>query len=111
MGLDAYAYVVEDMCVHCKRGKEQFEIMYWRGHRELQAWMTDLYYAKGGNAEYFNSEDVELTLEDLSVLEKYVVEVHKYEEDSYREDKDLRFIETARSAIASGKRVVYSSSW
>ena len=111
MGLDAYAYVVEDMCDHCKRGKNQFEIMYWRGFRELEAWMSALYYARGGSAKYFNGEDVELTLDDLSVLEKFIVEAHKYEEDSYREDRDLRFIVTARSAIRSGKRVVYTSSW
>lgn len=111
MGLDAYVHVVEDMCDHCKRGKDRFEIMYWRKFHELQAWMTDLYYAKGGKAESFNCEDVELTLEDLSALEKFIIDIHSEVEDTYEEDRDLRFIDTARSAIESGRRIVYSSWW
>ena len=63
MGLDQYGTFIN------KDGQRQEDKdFYWRKHPNLQGFMENLYRSKGGNAEYFNCEDVELTLEDLDRL-------------------------------------------
>ena len=47
---------------------DSIELATWRKHPNLQGWMQELYYEKGGEGE-FNCVDVELTLEDLDALE------------------------------------------
>lgn len=123
MGLDQYAVA--------RRGKpfknddgdleypEKKEIAYWRKHPNLEGWMADLYYQKGGEDE-FNCQEVELTLEDLDNLEaainlKDLPETSGFffgsnSDDEYKE-QDLEFIENARDAINEGYTVVYTSWW
>lgn len=79
------------------------KIMYWRKHHELHDWMKNLYYEKGGEAKSFNCVPVELTLEDLSNLEKYL-----------KRDKNAtynQFLKVARNAITEGDKVFYDSWW
>lgn len=122
MGLDQYANARRGEPVE-KDGRleypEQVELAYWRKHPNLQGWMENLYQSKGGT-EDFNCVEVELTLEDLDLLEKAVTETELPEtggfffgsnsDDTYR-DQDLEFIESARQYINDGYTVVYTSWW
>ena len=95
------------------------EIMYWRKHPNLHGWMENLYYEKQGEENPFNSAPVELTSEDLDLLEKDILEnrlPHTVgfffgESRSGVNEKDLEFIKLAREAIAEGDRVFYDSWW
>ena len=49
--------------------EDSIELAYWRKHPNLQGWMQELYYEKGGEGE-FNCVDLELTLGDLEALEE-----------------------------------------
>jgi hypothetical protein len=95
------------------------ELAYWRKHPNLQGWMRDLYYEKGGEGE-FNCVDVELTLEDLDALEASLDEEALPEttgfffgsdSSEYYAEADREFIVAARAAIKQGYTVVYSSWW
>jgi hypothetical protein len=79
------------------------EIFYWRKNYEIHGWMERLYYKKGGIAESFNCDPVELTLDEINELEK-VLSVNN-------NPNDAKFIEKAKSAIAEGYRVFYDSWW
>ena len=60
MGLDQYAYSEDS------NGERRDRLL--EKHNRLQGWMENLYTDKGGMEE-FNTVDLELTLEDLDVLE------------------------------------------
>ena len=118
MGLDQYAAIRLD--TKDEEGNwNQEELAYWRKHPHLQGFMEALYIAKGGTDE-FNCVDVELTLEDIDVLEANIKGDSLPEtggfffgEDSderYKEDT-LEFVEQAKAAIDDGYTVVYSSWW
>jgi hypothetical protein len=88
MGLDQYAtarkgeprtvkseYTYTDQDGVEKEGFEEYlewddtiELATWRKHPNLQGWMQELWYEKGGDGE-FNCVDLELTLDDLNALE------------------------------------------
>jgi hypothetical protein len=123
MGLDQYA--------NARRGEPQtdedgytyyedsMELAYWRKHPNLQGFMQELYYEKGGEGE-FNCVDVELTLEDLDSLEATLDEEALPEtagfffgsdSSDYYAEADREFIVAARAAIKQGYTVVYSSWW
>ena len=68
MGLDQYAYVSNNG----KHDDDSRDIFYWRKHNRLHGWMEQLYRTKGGNKE-FNCADVELTLEDIELLESTIL--------------------------------------
>ena len=99
----------------------QNELYYWRKHHDLHGWMEELYRAKGGAAEEFNSVNVELTLDDLVELEKAVRRGqlphttgfffgdNPPDEESVKDD--LQFVNDAKSEIAAGRKVYYFSSW
>ena len=53
---------------------EKEEIHYWRKHPNLQGWMEELYYEKGGESSEFNCVNVQLTWEDLEKLEQNIKE-------------------------------------
>jgi len=99
---------------------DQVELAYWRKHPNLQGWMEDLYYSKGGEDEDFNCVDVELTLDDLEQLER-AVEGEELPEtqgfffgsdsDEYYKEGDLQFISDARRHIKQGYKIVYTSWW
>jgi len=130
MGLDQYArFLTEEEEVDRRNDPDNQEYVeedfYWRKHRLLQAWMENLYRSKGGEGE-FNCVDVELDIFDINALERDIEEAdlpdehgffwgnedpsEYHSENSYYE-KDKQFVEAAKSALAEGKRVIYSSWW
>ena len=109
MGLDQYAFTR-------KPGEKDTDIMYWRKHADLQGWMQELYYEKGGQ-EDFNCVELSLTKDDLLRLQKE----HKNLESvsgffwgtsgQYEEDQTVDFIKSALEAIDAGYEVIYTSWW
>ena len=123
MGLDQYAY-----CIDNNGGKE--ELAYWRKHPNLQGWMENLWQAKGkpGLPEdkesdicgEFNCIPIELTRQDIDDLENDILNnslpstvgfFFGSDSDDYYKEKDLEFVQKARSAIDSGLTVMYDSWW
>ena len=98
---------------------DSIELASWRKHPNLQGWMQELYYEKGGEGE-LNCVDVELTLEDLDALEATLDEEELPETvgfffggnaDDHYAEADREFIVQARAAIKKGYKVFYSSWW
>ena len=123
MGLDQYANARKGEPTTDDEGytyyEDSMELAYWRKHPNLQGWMQDLYYEKGGEGE-FNCVDVELTLEDLDALEESLDEEALPEtagfffgtdSSDYYAEADREFIVAARAAIKQGYTVTYSSWW
>ena len=123
MGLDQYANARKGEPTTDDEGytyyEDSMELAYWRKHPNLQGWMQDLYYEKGGEGE-FNCVDVELTLEDLNALEESLDDEALPEtagfffgtdSSDYYAEADREFIVQARAAIKQGYTVVYSSWW
>ena len=99
---------------------EKKELHYWRKHPNLQGWMENLYYEKGGEEDTFNCVNVQLTWEDLEELEKEIREgtlpqtvgfFFGDDSDDYYKEETLEFIEEALLAIRKGYDVYYSSWW
>jgi hypothetical protein len=117
MGLDMYAYTA--VKEQAEYGTEQREIAYWRKHPGLHGWMQRLWESRGNSGE-FNGDELELTWEDLDLLEVVVKQRALPDtrgfffgdgaDDVYYE-KDLEFIKRARTELFSGLRVFYNSSW
>lgn len=119
MGLDQYAYVAS------KAGEDyenHQEISYWRKHPNLQGWMEQLFYSKGGVCEVFNGVEVELIWDDIDKLEKDInsQQVSKLgttgfffgdASDDYYRDHDLEFCVNAKAETFLGRKVFYNSSW
>lgn len=95
------------------------EIAYWRKHPNLHGWMEQLYRSRGGEGD-FNGDELELTWDDIDMLENDIKEgalpgtsgffFGDPADDYYRED-DLKFIKDARTHLFLGLRVFYNSSW
>jgi hypothetical protein len=98
----------------------------WRKHPDLHGWMEALYFQKGGKGvegmdgpATFNCVPVVLTAEDLDSLELAVrtrtlpKTAGFFFGESRPEDQadDLAFIAAARTAIAAGLTVYYTSWW
>lgn len=138
MGLDMYAYVAtkagqqnefyEDAVwdaelkeiVNPKVTKPR-EIAYWRKHPNLHGWMEQLWQKKNpGDMSTFNGIELELTYDDLEILELDVIAgtlpgttgffFGNDADDHYRE-QDLEFIKNARAELFMGLKVFYNSSW
>ena len=136
MGLDMYAYVASKAGQYNEfyEGAEwdstvgdsvnpnivkPREIAYWRKHPNLHGWMKRLWEAKG-NAGEFNGDELELTRDDIDMLEEDINNKHlpstggfffgNNADDHYRED-DLAFVKTARAELFCGLKVFYNSSW
>lgn len=98
---------------------ENQDLHYWRKHPNLHGWMERLYYQKGGQKESFNCAPVELTLDDLYILEADINYAKLPETDGFffgqsygtEAEDDLKFIQAARQAIDEGDRVFYDSWW
>ena len=71
MGLDQYAFIRDPNVVAqpetTAEPADDLHVFYWRKHADLEGWMANLYYEKGGTDE-FNCQEVELTLEDIDRL-------------------------------------------
>ena len=136
MGLDQYAYVAykgqreeyydkaewnpETKQLESPVSEPQ-ELAYWRKHPNLHGWMQKLYEAKGGDEE-FNGVEVELTWEDIDMLEKDIKNGHMSNlgttgfffgnpSDDYYKEKDLKFCIDAKAELFLGRKVFYNSSW
>lgn len=98
---------------------ENQDLHYWRKHPNLHGWMERLYYQKGGQKESFNCAPVELTLDDLYILEADINYAKLPETSGFffgqsygtEAEDDLKFIQAARQAIDEGDRVFYDSWW
>ena len=137
MGLDMYAYVAaregqqrdyydgaewdEDAKEFVnKTVNKPREIAYWRKHPNLHGWMELLAERKNLKYDTFNGVEMELTAEDLDLLEK-AVKKHQLpatsgfffgdNSDQYYYDQDLAFIKAARAEMFMGLKVFYNSSW
>ena len=139
MGLDQYAtarkgepHTIEEEYTYTDQdGTEQkgvneylkwddtIQLAEWRKHPNLQGWMENLWYEKGGEGE-FNCVELEITLNDLNALEATLDEEELPETvgfffgtDSsiHYAEADREFIVQARAAIKQGYTVVYSSWW
>ena len=121
MGLDMYAFTTTaDIAdVDFANPKDSAELFYWRKHPDLHGWMEALYRSKGGTDDDFNISTVRLEVADLDVLEaavnaeKLPLTAGFFFGESQPEDKqdDLDFIAKARAALASGRKVFYTSWW
>jgi hypothetical protein len=121
MGLDQYAKV--------RNPKTEVveEFHYWRKHNALQGWMENLWKSKGypnkhEDGEDFNCIPLELTLEDLDLLEKDLLDSQLPETEGFffgydtsRDESrlmdDLSFIRQARQHLNAGKQIAYDSWW
>lgn len=142
MGLDQYAYVASkagqrdefydqdgltynpttgDWDVPVGGVTKPQELAYWRKHPNLQGWMQKLYEAKGGDGD-FNGDEVELTWEDIDMLEQDIKNGHMSRlgtkgfffgnpSDDYYKEKDLQFCIDAKAELFLGHKVFYNSSW
>lgn len=121
MGLDMYALTLRqppESPVDFEAGEAQ-ELHYWRKHPNLHGWMERLYREKGGAAAEFNCVNLHLTAEDVDRLEEDILNANLPHTSGFffgesRDDErhsDLEFIAKARTAIAIGLTVVYSSWW
>lgn len=96
------------------------ELAYWRKHPNLHGWMEKLAQDKGLSYDSFNGIELELTYDDLEVLELDVIAgtlpgtsgffFGNDSDDHYRE-QDLEFIKNARAELFMGLKVFYNSSW
>lgn len=140
MGLDMYAYVAakegqqrefyesaefdNDAKDFVNKTVEQpREIAYWRKHPNLHGWMEQLWKSRnGGNGDSatFNGIELELTWEDLEVLELDIVAgtlpgtsgfFFGNDADDHYKEQDLKFVRDARAELFCGLKVFYNSSW
>lgn len=97
------------------------EIAYWRKHPNLQGWMRKLWESKGGVGS-FNGDELELTWEDVDMLEKDIRNGQMAHlgttgfffgnpSDSYYKEQDLKFCLDAKAELFLGRKVFYNSSW
>jgi len=99
------------------------EIAYWRKHPNLHGWMEQLWNKQnGGNQDgtNFNGIELELTYEDLEILELDVITgrlpgtsgfFFGNDADEHYKKQDLEFIKNARAELFLGLKVFYNSSW
>jgi hypothetical protein len=119
MGLDMYAYVAS-------KANEVYtnhqEIAYWRKHPNLHGWMEKLAQKKKVNYNTFNGVEIELTWDDIDMLEKDIKSgivagldttgfFFGNPSDDYYYDADLKFCIDAKAECFLGRKVFYNSSW
>lgn len=120
MGLDQFAYIASKADTEYDDSSRQ-ELAYWRKHPNLQGWMEKLYNAKGG-AGSFNGDELELTWEDVDMLEKDIKAgvlagmnttgfFFGKPSDDYYHKQDIQFCIDAKAELFLGRRVFYNSSW
>ena len=140
MGLDMYAYVAakegqqrefyesaefdNDAKDFVNKTVEQpREIAYWRKHPNLHGWMEQLWKSRNsgnGDSATFNGIELELTWEDLEVLELDIIAgtlpgtsgfFFGNDADDHYKEQDLKFVRDARAELFCGLKVFYNSSW
>lgn len=120
MGLDQYAYIASKADTDYEDPSRQ-DIAYWRKHPNLHGWMQNLWEARGGSGD-FNGDEVELTWEDIDMLERDIKsgEVSGLgttgfffgnPSDNHYREQDLQFCIDAKAECFLGRKVFYNSSW
>jgi hypothetical protein len=119
MGLDMYAYVAS-------KANDDYDnhqdLAYWRKHPNLHGWMERLAQKKEVNYDTFNGVEIELTWDDIDMLEKDIKSGRVSElgttgfffgnpSDDYYYDTDLKFCIDAKAETFLGRKVFYNSSW
>ena len=128
MGLDMYAYVATRAGQQEEYWQQDAdvtgvskprEIAYWRKHPNLHGWMQKLWESRGNSGD-FNGDELELTYEDLEILELDVIAstlpgttgfFFGNDADEHYREQDLEFIKNARAELFMGLKVFYNSSW
>lgn len=142
MGLDMYAYVATRAgqqrdfyeSAEFDQDSKEFvnkvvskpqELAYWRKHPNLHGWMEQLWHSRRQPGlqhpdQVFNGIELELTYEDLEVLELDVIAgtlpgtsgfFFGNGADEHYQEQDLEFIRNARAELFMGLKVFYNSSW
>ena len=126
MGLDQFAYRLKskpetEVDFEIQDESEMVKIQQWRKHPNLEGWMAELYYEKGGEREEFNCANLQLTWEDILNLERDIKEnklppttgffFGADEGDDEEMAEDLKFVDAAKEALTEGHYVMYSSWW
>lgn len=129
MGLDQYAYArTKDTLVSNENAT--IELAYWRKHPNLQGWMEQRWLKRLADegvtpeespyGSTFNGVELELTEEDLLVLELDIITDNLPEtkgfffgntSDEHYKEQDLAFVKEARANMFLGLKVFYNSSW
>ena len=129
MGLDAYLYRYKGKNkkeVDFKTNEEE-EIHYWRKHQNLEEFMSQLYFKKGGEGtesfgghKDFNCCKVELKKQDINTLQELIISdklpqgggfFHGNNSDAYYKEETLEALKRAKNAIEEGDRIYYTSWW
>ena len=109
----------EEVVEYYNEWDDTIDLAEWRKHPNLQGWMENLWYEKGGEGE-FNCVELEITLNDLNALEATLDEEALPETagfffggnaDDHYAEADREFIVQARAALKQGYKVFYSSWW
>jgi len=135
MGLDMTAYSRAKNTT-LDTHEQDHELMYWRKHNAMHGLMNQIWESKdrplpegfelreGRTVKDidFNCIELELTVEDVDMIEKLVMDQElpetsgfffghdsRFDNDDY--DKDVEFIRLAREAFKRGDSVYYNSWW
>lgn len=121
MGLDMYAMTLPRIPATPVDfdAQDGTHIHYWRKHPNLHGWMERLYREKGGTDPAFNCVSLQLSSDDLDRLEADIDAGNLPatsgfffgESDGTEAQDDRDFIAKARTALAAGLTVAYSSWW
>lgn len=100
LDLDKYGFLNEKQFDELCNSVNMEEIDYWRKSYDLDKYLTDLYYKKGGTKE-FNCKYLELTANDISDVIKH-----------FKDDKSIvDSMEKALIQINKGYRIWYENWW
>jgi hypothetical protein len=136
MGLDQYAYAASKANAKNEYYEEKYErgnenavdptteLAYWRKHPNLHGWMEQLWRDQNNyhnvNDAMFNGVELELTFDDITQLEKDIIQGNLpatsgfffgSDSDDYYKAQDLEFVYEAKSRLFLGQKVFYNSSW
>jgi len=132
MGLDAHLYRYKGKNrkeVDFEHSGAEEEIHYWRKHPNLEAFMSNLYFKKGGkgidsgfggSSPSFNCCKVELKDEDINALQELIISdklpegggfFHGGNADDMYKEETLEALKYAKNAIEDGYRIYYTSWW
>ena len=109
MGLDQYAFAR-------KEGEEEVKLMQWRKHANLEGWMANLYYSRGGQGD-FNCVDLKLREEDLDSLQEEYRNLETargffWGQSHPDDDTDTQeFLTLAYRRLRDGWDIIYTSWW
>ena len=116
MGLDQYAFARKKAEDPATEEDDVIQITTWRKHANLEGWMSNLFYERGGTGD-FNCVELRLFENDLAMLEKQYKNLEHasgfFWGESQPEDDEitLSFIKSAKELMAKGYEIIYSYWW